>query len=214
MKKVCSSCQSELELNQFYKKKSKKDGHRSECITCTKIYNALYYEDNSTTIKLSQKTYYKENIESVSKYNIEYKKINKDKLAEQQKEYRKNSKIERNEWERDKKKNDANYRISSLLRTRITKICKNKAGSAVRDLGCSIEFFKDYIEQLFHFDLKTGEIMTWENWGQFGWHMDHIVPLSSFDLTNREQFLKACHYTNLQPLWWWENLSKGKKVVK
>jgi hypothetical protein len=54
--------------------------------------------------------------------------------------------------------------------------------------------------------------MTWDNYGQFGWHIDHIKPLSVFDLTDREQFLEACRYTNLQPMWWKENLSKGSKV--
>jgi hypothetical protein len=44
--------------------------------------------------------------------------------------------------------------------------------------------------------------MTWDNWTTDGWHIDHIKPLaSSFDLTDRKQFLEACHYTNLQPLW-------------
>jgi len=83
---------------------------------------------------------------------------------------------------------------------------KNKAGSAVRDLGCSVEFLKQYLESKF----LPG--MTWENWAKRGWHIDHITPLDTFDLTNREQFLQCCHYTNLQPLWWRDNLSKGTKI--
>lgn len=54
--------------------------------------------------------------------------------------------------------------------------------------------------------------MTWENWGRRGWHIDHIAPLSSFDLTDPVQFRRAVHYTNLQPLWWFDNLSKGKRI--
>lgn len=53
--------------------------------------------------------------------------------------------------------------------------------------------------------------MTWDNWAPKGWHVDHIIPLSSFDLTNRDQLLAACHYTNLQPLWAKENLQKGAR---
>ena len=71
------------------------------------------------------------------------------------------------------------------------------------DLGCTIPELKQYLESKFQ------EGMTWENWGVHGWHIDHIIPLSSFDLTCREQFLKVCHYTNLQPLWAKDNLSKG-----
>jgi hypothetical protein len=55
--------------------------------------------------------------------------------------------------------------------------------------------------------------MSWGNYGFRGWHIDHIIPLASFDLTDREQFLKACHHTNLQPMWAKENLSKGSKLV-
>jgi len=54
-----------------------------------------------------------------------------------------------------------------------------------------------------------GTEMTWDNWSKDGWHLDHIVPLSSFDLSDREQFLKACHYTNLAPLWSEDNLTKS-----
>ena len=99
------------------------------------------------------------------------------------------------------------YKIRASLRTRLYLAVKGgyKNGSAVRDLGCSIEEFKRYIEVLF------SEGMTWENWGRDKgrWHIDHKKPLSAFDLKDRAQFLEAAHYTNLQPLWSEENLSKG-----
>ncbi len=82
-----------------------------------------------------------------------------------------------------------------------------RPGSAVRDLGCSILEFRAYIEALF----QPG--MEWKNWGRKGWHLDHIRPLASFDLTDREQFLVACHYTNYQPLWWRDNILKGARMV-
>jgi hypothetical protein len=53
--------------------------------------------------------------------------------------------------------------------------------------------------------------MSWGNYGQ--WHIDHIIPLSSFNLLEEQQFKIACHYTNLQPLWAKENLSKGNKII-
>ena len=51
--------------------------------------------------------------------------------------------------------------------------------------------------------------MTWENHGQYGWHVDHIKPCALFDLTKIEEQKKCFHYTNLQPLWWRDNIKKS-----
>ncbi|KKN37889.1 hypothetical protein LCGC14_0758980 [marine sediment metagenome] len=112
-------------------------------------------------------------------------------------------------------KNDIQFRIKRNLRARVNRCVRGmvKNGSAVKDLGCTVEKLKKYLEKQFYSNSKTGESMTWENYGLYGWHIDHVKPLISFDLSDREQFLKACNYTNLQPLWAQDNLAKGHKIL-
>ena len=101
---------------------------------------------------------------------------------------------------------DINFRLADNLRSRLRKAIKNnqKAGSAVDDLGCSVDDLKIHLEG------KFSEGMSWDNYGE--WHIDHIRPLSRFDLTNKSQHLEACSYNNLQPLWAIDNLKKSNKV--
>lgn len=100
-------------------------------------------------------------------------------------------------------RNDVNFKIADILRSRVAKFLKN--GSAFDALGCTLDQFKNYLESKF----QPG--MTWDNWSKTGWHIDHIRPLSSFDLTDPVQFAAATHYSNLQPLWAKDNLAKGAK---
>jgi hypothetical protein len=113
-----------------------------------------------------------------------------------------------NAYNKKRKLQDPNYRLILNLRKRLNIALKNnsKQGSAVKDLGCTIPEFKIHLESKF----QPG--MTWENYGRTGWHIDHIKPLASFDLNNRENLIQACHYTNLQPLWAEDNISKGKRT--
>ena len=85
-----------------------------------------------------------------------------------------------------------------------------KKGSAIRDLGCSIEFLKKFLESQF----QPG--MSWSNLGLknkdengFYWEIDHIVPFYEVDLNNREELLKVCHYSNLRSAWGWANLARN-----
>ena len=88
---------------------------------------------------------------------------------------------------------NVNFKLAQVLRSRLSGILKK--GSPVRDLGCSIDEFRSYLESKW----KPG--MNWENHSKDGWHIDHIKRLADFDLTDKEQLLRACHYTNLQPMW-------------
>jgi hypothetical protein len=106
---------------------------------------------------------------------------------------------------RERLRRDPVFRTTVNLRARLRAALRGryKNGSAVSDLGCSIEDLRTWLAAKF----KSG--MTWENWGRRGWHIDHMRPLASFDLSDRRQLLTATHYTNLQPLWATENLAKG-----
>ena len=179
--KTCNSCKTEKEIVEFNKDKASKDGHRNECRACHKIQNARWWVKNRDILIVKNK---------------EWKRNNKEKALECTKR-----------WQREQFKTNINYKLAHNLRTRLNQAIKGnfKAGSAVRDLGCSIEEFRKHIESQF----KPG--MTWDNWGLWGecWHIDHVKPLVSFDLTNKEEFMEACHYSNLQPLWCVENNAKS-----
>lgn len=125
--------------------------------------------------------YYKCNSDSIKKRNLKYQK----------EQYGKN----------------INYRLRSIVRSRLNHVFRGKIkpDSVIRSLGCTIKQLKTYLEAQF----QPG--MTWDNYGRHGWHIDHIMPLSSFDLTDPGQFREACHYTNLQPLWAKDNLQKACK---
>jgi len=90
-------------------------------------------------------------------------------------------------YQLQRRRTDVQYRIALNIRARVYSALKGRAkgGAAVRDLGCSIPEFIEYIAGLF----QTG--MVWDNYGP-QWHLDHIKPLISFDLTDPEQFKEAC----------------------
>lgn len=182
-----------------YKKRHYRE-HKSK----RKQYNQEYYERNKQTISTQKKKYRKKNLRRIKQYKKLYYLQNREKILQ----YNSSRRQEINEYTNEKRKTDLNFRLSHSLRSRLLNAIRNnqRKGSAVRDLGCSIGDFKLYIES------KWLDGMTWENYGRDGWHLDHIIPLAYFDLSKRKQFLKACHYTNYQPLWAKDNIGKGKSL--
>ena len=192
--KICTKCKLEKEESEFYRSKRNKNGLCAVCKKCDNLYQRGYY--SSVKSKECRMVYCKS--DKHKKWRKEY--MRKYRQLDKQKRYI-------SEYNKDRCYNDIQYRLSKALRVRLCNALERgtKSGSAVRDLGCSISFLKRYLEEQF----QSG--MTWENYGK--WHIDHKYPLSKVDLTNREQLLKVCHYTNLQPLWAEENLRKYNKLI-
>lgn len=212
MEKKCYGCKKRLPLILFNKNKSFKDGLEVRCRPCRKLdwkKNYIKYKEKHL---LRASKYAKQNIELVRYNRKKYYLKNKELEYENNKKWVKNNISRRRSANKNlynlNKKNPY-WKIKNNLRCRLYQAIKNdyRSGSAVRDLGCTIDYFKKYLESKFSKD------MSWSNYGKGidKWNIDHIIPLSSFDLTNREQLLKACNYTNLQPLWQVDNCSKGAK---
>jgi hypothetical protein len=106
--------------------------------------------------------------------------------------------------------NDPITKLKSAVRVGLNRAIKygntRKAHPSIVYLGCTIEEFKTHIESQF----KEG--MSWDNHGE--WHLDHKKPLSLLsEVTDVEMLKELCHYTNYQPLWKDENLSKYDKMI-
>lgn len=193
--KKCSKCNKKLPLNKFYKTKFKSGniGYKSECKDCHNIRAINWQKSHKKYIGIKKHIYYQNNQDKVRKRNVEWKQNNP--------EYRAN-------YRRRRKISNPELKVTDGIRRAINIALKNntKAGNTTELLGCSIEYLHTYIESLF----QPG--MTWENHGRYGWHIDHIIPLSYFNLADHIQQKHAWHYTNLQPLWAADNLKKSNKI--
>jgi len=221
-KKICTQCGLEKELFKFEKRSASKDGHNASCKVCRgnyytqrkeqrKKYNEHYYKNNVEHLQEYARGYYHKNQEHMQQYSREYYKKNREARVQYSKDYSKNNRKAINEYIKNKSDKDINFKLNRRIRATInTEINRSrnkntKSYKTLELLGCSISEARSYLES------KFLEGMSWDNHGLKGWHIDHIKPLASFDLTDPEQQKQAFHYTNLQPLWWRENLQKGNK---
>lgn len=226
--KTCTKCGEKKPLSEFVKSVSKKSGFTSCCKICMSKKSINWYNKNKENRRKQIKDYRDQNKEKFQQYALDYQETNKDKISKYQKEwYLKNKEKHLNQskinYLKNKDKiiikqkinryNNVIIRISKNLRRKVLAAIKEnwKSGHTIELLGCSVEFLNNHLESQF----KTG--MSWDNygrgWGNKGmseWHIDHIKPCASFDLSKPEEQQKCFNYTNLQPLWAKENLSKNK----
>jgi hypothetical protein len=192
MEKQCASCQQIKNLSEF---KFRKDTgkHRNSCKSCDTIKNREWKHKN--------------NYDQLQYEKHKDKKLKAAKAYRQQDDYKKKAKVWRDNSRSKQRATNPAYRITHNLRRRTLLALHGhyKADTTIRLIGCSAEELKKHLESLWQ------EGMSWDNYGLHGWHIDHVIPLSSFDLSKEEEQRKALHYTNLQPLWAEDNLKKSNK---
>ena len=213
--KICSKCHKGKPLVDFWKDSNKKDNHHTVCIICCKKRIRIYTNDDI----IKKQNYYVKYKEKILKQRKSHYQINKIQINTRHKEYYEINKKWLNKLSllacQKRQKIDVGLRIRLALRTRTVLALKRnwKSGHTLELLGCSIEFLKNHLESQF----KDG--MSWENYGRGDngkgmkeWHVDHIYPCASFDLSKPEEQEICFHWSNLQPMWASDNRSKGNKI--
>ncbi len=219
--KVCKICQAEKSISEYRLmtcKKYRSHHYSSYCFDCEKVYMEKYRLENKEKIKQWRKENNGKNTERMRKYRETekgkeicreislksyYNNIEEIKVRRKSKKY----KDVQNANQR-RRNQTPNGKIENSIRNRMKNFIskKHKWCKSMVLLGCSVDVCRKWIEDRF----LPG--MSWENYGHSTWHIDHIQPCSSFDLTNPEQQKLCFHYTNLQPLWATDNLTKQDKI--
>lgn len=188
---------------------------RDACREANSAKNREYYAANKEVIRARTRRWLAENAERVSAVAAEYRR----KHPEKKRAYYLANKAKRHkwffQWQKAKRQSDPSFAVqckvlkwtSRAMRRHLSGLPVSTSTRIVQLLGC------DWLEFIAHIEAKFDEGMTWSNHGRSGWHFDHILPLSSFDLTDEAELRRACHYTNVQPLWAADNVRKGAKIA-
>jgi hypothetical protein len=203
-KKICSKCRIEKEVCEFNKKSVSKNGiqyYKSRCKKCQSEDEKIKRDSNPEQYKI----WYDKTRVDRNKWRSEYYHSNKEIILVRNKRYNKISQNNR----KLKYHEDNLYKLRHILSCRMRSLLKlnsfNKTKSFNKVIGCPPIFLKKHLEKQFT------DGMSWGNHGLYGWHIDHIIPLSS--AKTEEEVYELCHYTNLQPLWAEVNLKKGAKIL-
>ncbi len=211
---ICCLCKEEKPKSEFNKNKSTSTGLTYECKKCQSKRSSIYYKENREDSLVKMKVNYLLKRDYKLKKAKEYVEKNRDKVNDYQKKYQKENRVfinkNKREYTTKRKSEDPLYKFKINTRSMIYCSFKRynsknyvKSQKTEEILGCSMDFFAEYISSLFQ------EGMSLSNHGE--WHLDHIIPLASAN--TEEEIIKLNHYTNIQPLWAADNMSKGKKIL-
>jgi hypothetical protein len=208
--KTCNVCNIEKDISFFRKRKDKVRNPCKECFNKQLKLNKKVYdiptEGTFSCCNCGKEKMVEEfSVDATSPRGLRYrcKQCENEKRTENNRADLEKSRQKYRDQSRKRRK-DVKNRIRLNLGTRLYLAVQKKHGNTMDLTGCS----KD--ELISHLESKFTEGMTLENYGE--WHIDHIKPCASFDLSNLEEQKKCFHWSNLQPLWASENIRKGCKV--
>jgi len=211
--KRCACCSEVKSITEFPNSKNRPDGLHPYCFICSRKKGLEYVNRSEVRQHKKERESTREFLDNLAEY-----RKNSEKYKETIKTYRGTSPVYK-EY-RTEYYQLPNVRVRHNISTRIWQELHlynlTKKSSFDEYLGCSIEFFFNYLKS------KFTDGMTWDNWGRGHdkWHADHITACAEFDMSNEDEVKKCFHYSNYQPLWEPENLRKssknadGKKVYK
>jgi hypothetical protein len=206
----CSTCFENKDIEHFFFRRDVLK-YRKQCKVCHSEKKKKYKKDNSESISIQNKLYRRNKILTDPDFlkrekGSAIRTRSKNREAIRARGRSDKYKSVKREYIRNKLATDPQFKIRRILRGRFSAAISKeyKRSSCLDILGCTIREFKEYIESQFVSE------MTWSNHGK--WHIDHIIPCCSFDLTDPAQQAICFHYTNMQPLWAWDNLSKAKSI--
>jgi hypothetical protein len=221
--KVCSKCKISKPISEFNKNKSKWDGLSTECKKCCKLANIQYRKNNPEKIQKNLNRWHELNPDYKDNYNRKYYSENADLCKARSKSWIINNPINRKQnnknwdkrnpnyhkdYQKIRKQNDVSFKLSVTLRDRINKGLKNniKSGHSLQLLGISINNYKHYLE------LQFNDNMSWENYGKV-WHIDHIIPITFFNLLDTTEQFQCFNYQNTRPMLATTNIQKSNKIL-
>jgi hypothetical protein len=205
---VCTGCGKEKPDTDYNWHSKVKQIRRKQCRICQGIAGVEYYKNNIN----SRKVYLEENREKISNQRstrLREDEEHAERCRARTRKWQANNRNHINKYLKNRYDNDPNYKMRTVLsaRLRYAVVAQNleKTVGTIELLGCSTQELRQHLEGQFR------EGMSWDTYGFYGWHVDHIRPCASFDLTQEDQQRACFHYSNLQPLWAKDNLSKGDK---
>lgn len=219
--KQCTVCETVKLLSEFTHTKTKSGNLRirNQCKICRceqqkhrrlaaiDKYRAIArkkYEANKEEILKANRISRKKYSEKINAHKKQYYKSNKDIIAK----YHAGRKQIRNQAKKLRRQTDIQFRISETLKSRMCGVMKrNKTDTSSKLLGCTKPELISWLESQF----TTGII--WDNYG-VKWHIDHVIPIAFFDMTNKSEQLLCFNWSNLQPLPIEDNIAKSDKIIK